>query len=66
MGAFEFVPQLYEPYSDEVVVLEALFVLAKEIESMRENVSINIQDRPGINDVMAIGMSAGGKHPKLS
>ncbi len=64
MGAFEFVPQLYKPYSDEVVALEDLFGLAKEIESMREDVSINIQDRPGINDLMAVGMSAGGKHPK--
>ena len=64
MGAFEFVPQLYDPKSDGVVVLEELYGLAKEIESMREGVSINIQDRPEINDLMAVGMSAGGKHPK--
>ena len=25
---------------------------------------LNLQDRPGIKDLMAIGMSAGGKHPK--
>ena len=64
MGAFEFVPQLYDPRSDEAIALEDLYGLAKEIESMREGVSINIQDRPEINDLMAVGMSAGGKHPK--
>lgn len=64
MGAFEFVPQLYNPCSDEAFVLEELYGLAKEIEAAREDVSINIQDRPGINDLMSVGMSAGGKHPK--
>lgn len=64
MGAFEFVPQLYDSRSDEAIALEDLYGLAKEIESMREGVSINIQDRPEINDLMAVGMSAGGKHPK--
>ncbi|MBO5181809.1 MAG: type II toxin-antitoxin system HipA family toxin [Paraprevotella sp.] len=64
MGALEFVPQLYNPCSDEAVVLDELYGLAKEIESAREGLSINIQDKPGINDLMSVGMSAGGKHPK--
>lgn len=64
MGAFEFVPQLYKPDSDEAVALEDLYGLAKEIEAARESVSINIKDRPAINDLMSVGMSAGGKHPK--
>jgi hypothetical protein len=64
MGAFEFVPQLYDPKSDENVALEDLYRLAKEIESAHEGISVNIQDRPEINDLMAVGMSAGGKHPK--
>lgn len=64
MGAFEFVPQLYKPDSDEAVALEDLYGLAKEIEAAREGVSINIADRPEINDLMSVGMSAGGKHPK--
>ncbi len=64
MGAFEFVPQLYKPDSDEAVALEDLYGLAKEIGAAREGVSINIADRPEINDLMSVGMSAGGKHPK--
>ena len=64
MGAFEFVPQLYHPRSDEAVVLEDLYGLAKEIESARENVSVNLHDKQEINDLMSVGMSAGGKHPK--
>lgn len=64
MGAFEFVPQLYKPDSDEAVALEDLYGLVKEIEAAREGVSINIADRPEINDLMSVGMSAGGKHPK--
>lgn len=64
MGAFEFVPQLYNPNSDEAVVLEDLYDLAKEIESARENVSMNLHDKQEINDLMSVGMSAGGKHPK--
>ncbi len=64
MGAFEFVPQLYNPHSDEAVVLEELYDLAREIETAREDASIYIQDRPAINDLMSVGMSAGGKHPK--
>lgn len=64
MGAFEFVPELYSPQSDEAVMLKELYGLAKEIEAAREGFSLNIQNHPGINDLMAVGMSAGGKHPK--
>lgn len=64
MGAFEFVPQLYNPVDDEAVVMEELYSLAKRIESAREGVSLNLQNNHGINDLMSVGMSAGGKHPK--
>lgn len=64
MGGFEFVPQMYNPSSDDAVVLEELYELAKEIESAREDMVLNMQDRPQINDLMSVGMSAGGKHPK--
>lgn len=64
MGAFEFVPQLYHPRSDEAVVLEDLYGLAKEIESARGSVSLNLHEKQEINDLMSVGMSAGGKHPK--
>lgn len=64
MGGFEFVPQMYNPSSDDAIVLEELYDLAKEIESAREGTVLNMQDRPGINELMSVGMSAGGKHPK--
>lgn len=64
MGGFEFVPQMYNPSSYDAVVLEELYELAKEIESAREDMVLNMQDRPQINDLMSVGMSAGGKHPK--
>lgn len=64
MGGFEFVPQQYQPDADDAVDLEELYRLAKEIEATREAAELNLQDRPGIKDLMAVGMSAGGKHPK--
>lgn len=64
MGGFEFVPQLHNSSSDDAVILEELFELAKAIETSREGVVLNIDDKPGINDLMSVGMSAGGKHPK--
>lgn len=64
MGGFEFVPQQYQPDTDDAVDLEELYLLAKEIEAAREAAELNLQDRPGIKDLMAVGMSAGGKHPK--
>ena len=39
MGGFEFIPQMYNPASDEAVALEELYALAKEIEAAREGMS---------------------------
>lgn len=64
MGGFEFIPQMYTPASDDAVRLEELYALAKEIEASREGTALNLQNNPGINDLMSVGMSAGGKHPK--
>ena len=64
MGGFEFIPQMYTPASDVAVRLEELYALAKEIEASREGTAMNLQNNPGINDLMSVGMSAGGKHPK--
>ena len=64
MGGFEFIPQMYTPASDDAVRLEELYALAKEIEASREGAAMNLQNNPGINDLMSVGMSAGGKHPK--
>ena len=64
MGGFEFIPQMFNPSADDAVILEELYELAREIESAREDTVMNIQNRPGINDLMSVGMSAGGKHPK--
>ena len=64
MGGFEFIPQMYTPASDDAVRLEELYALAKEMEASREGTAMNLQNNPGINDLMSVGMSAGGKHPK--
>lgn len=64
MGALEFVPQLYTPSTD-AVLLDELYSLSKEILEDRENVRISFHDNPGINDLMSVGMSAGGQHPKV-
>lgn len=64
MGGFEFIPQMYNPSSNEAVALDELYGLASEIESEREGIVMNMKDCPGLNDLMSVGMSAGGKHPK--
>lgn len=64
MGGFEFMPQMYRQTSDEAIVLEELYHLANEMLDERKEIKINIDDNPGINDLMSVGMSAGGKHPK--
>ena len=64
MGGFEFVPQMYNSSTDDAVMLDELYNLAIEIESAREGVALNLANRPGVNELMSVGMSAGGKHPK--
>ena len=64
MGALEFVPSLYKADAKDEYVLEELFAVAEEIRKQRESLSLDIKSNPGINDLMAVGMSAGGKHPK--
>lgn len=63
MGGFEFTPSQYEPAEDNVE-LEGLYELAKEIVASREGVALNLQDNPSKNDIISVGVSAGGKHPK--
>ena len=64
MGGLEFIPQMYNAADYDAVALEELYELAREIESAREGTTLNLQDKPQINDLMSVGMSAGGKHPK--
>lgn len=64
MGALEFVPESYSPSEDKRVELEELYGLADQIASGRNELSIDFSSDPGINDLMAVGMSAGGQHPK--
>ena len=64
MGALEFTPSLYNSEAPEKVALEDLYDLAIAIQKSREGFSINLNDNPSINDLMAVGMSAGGMHPK--
>lgn len=64
MGALEYVPEMYQASDKDTLVLEDLYVVARQIQQERETYSVNLQDNPAINDLMAVGMSAGGKHPK--
>lgn len=65
MGALEFVPALYDGLTPESsLVLEELYELSQEIQRSREGVSVDLSTHPGIAELMAVGMSAGGMHPK--
>ena len=64
MGALEFVPQSYSPEEGLSVELGELYDLAVQIEKSRGELSLELAENPGLNDLMAIGMSAGGQHPK--
>lgn len=64
MGALEFVPELYSSQSDEAIQLDELYQLAREIEQTRKGVVLNFNNHPAINDLMKVGVSAGGMHPK--
>lgn len=64
MGAFEFEPQLYSHATDDVILLDELYSLARAIQESREDVSIELSTDTRINDLMSVGMSAGGQHPK--
>lgn len=64
MGALEFVPSLYKAASPEKLALEELRDVAIAIRNSREGVSVNLGDNPAVGDLMSVGMSAGGMHPK--
>lgn len=64
MGALEFEPAAYSSDSETNLDLESLYSLALEIERGRSLVNLQLQDHPGIEDLMRVGTSAGGKHPK--
>ena len=65
MGALEFVPALYDGYSSEnALALEELYDLSQQIQKSREGVSVDLSANPSLGDLMSVGMSAGGMHPK--
>ena len=64
MGAFEFMPQLYNADADNNIAIDELYALSRDIEQSRAETIMNFADKPGIGDLMAVGMSAGGAHPK--
>lgn len=65
MGALEFEPALYEGTSPEnTIVLQELYELSQQIQKSREGISVDLGANPGLSDLMAVGMSAGGMHPK--
>lgn len=65
MGALEFAPALYEGISaDNALILEELYDLSRQIQKRRKGVSVDLGANPGLGDLMSVGMSAGGMHPK--
>ena len=65
MGALEFYPALYDGVSpDNALILNELYDLSRQIQQSREGASVDLAAKPGIGDLMAVGMSAGGMHPK--
>ena len=65
MGALEFYPVLYDGIApDNALMLEELYDLSRQIQQSREGISVDLSSHPGIGDLMAVGMSAGGVHPK--
>lgn len=65
MGALEFVPALYDGMAPEnALMLEELYDLSRQIQKSREGVSLDLGSSPGLGDLMSVGMSAGGMHPK--
>jgi serine/threonine-protein kinase HipA len=64
MGALEFVPAAYQASGKDALVLEQLYEVAKAIQQERENYLVNLNTHPGIGELMTVGMSAGGMHPK--
>ena len=65
MGALEFIPALYDGIApDNAIVLGELYYLSQQIQRSREGVSVDLGGNPGLGDLMAVGMSAGGMHSK--
>ena len=64
MGALEFEPALYNNSAQDDIVLEQLYEAAELIQQYRENSTANLYQNPSVNEIMAVGMSAGGMHPK--
>ena len=64
MGALEFFPSALKASPKDTVILENLYLIAKAIQQQRENFTINLNTNPGVEDLIKVGMSAGGMHPK--
>ncbi len=64
MGAFEFEPAVKGSDSPDSIELESLYALAMEIQEKRESEELNVGQNPGIEELMRVGTSAGGQHPK--
>lgn len=65
MGAFEFEPEARNECAGDSIELASLYSLAEEIWRDRESASVNLQgDGASLEDLMRVGTSAGGQHPK--
>lgn len=64
MGALEFIPSAYQASEKDLLALEQLYEVARAIQHERESYSVNLDSHPGVGELMTVGMSAGGMHPK--
>lgn len=65
MGALEFEPPVRDHLEDTVPVdVQKLLLIANQVTSDRENLSVNIEDDDAITDILRVGTSAGGARAK--
>ena len=64
MGALEFEPETYRFSSVENLNLNSLIALAKRVYTERENAHVMPEESLDMQSLLAVGTSAGGRHPK--
>lgn len=64
MGALEFVPSCEMEGLEDTINLESLYEMAMKVLHDRENVHSAITDKLSLQQLIALGTSAGGKHAK--
>lgn len=64
MGALEFIPEIDRGSVAENINIKALADLAEKIQTERENIRIEADEELTLQELIAVGTSAGGRQPK--